>query len=527
MIQPGTIVESPHTRIAFERTSAETSGALLRFEETYQVGPQRPPMHIHAAQTERFTVLSGTLGVRVGRETRLLGPGDVAEVPPGTAHTLWNAGVEPCVHRVEMMPALAMEDFFYEITTLEAEGGLPPRSLAQAGRVATLFLRHSNQLAAMPWFIQRAFFRFVAFVSRWRSSPANPAPDSRTAGAPVEAAGLPVASTYGAVMLTRKGTARTLDVLAVVDVPVEDPGPGQVRVRVRATGVGSTDLSMLDGSYIFAPKIPFVPGYEIAGVVDALGADVEGLRVGDRVASLTVHGGFGEMLVRDAVHFVPIPDGVSDRDAAAVILNYVTAYQAIHRVGKVKAGQTALVTGAAGGVGTAALQLLRLAGLKSYGAASAGKHDTVRKLGATPIDYRSGPLDRLVMELEPNGVDLVLDGIGGPMIDPCIGALRPGGRLVAYGFMAVSGPLATLAMFANIFLGSQLRGRRGSFYGITAKYRSDAAPFREDLAKVFALLAAGKIDPMIARSFPLLDARKALELLATGSVEGKIVLEAS
>jgi NADPH:quinone reductase len=342
-------------------------------------------------------------------------------------------------------------------------------------------------------------------------------------GTVVEGAQRPIATTYRAVMLTRKGT--TLDVLEVVDVPVEEAGPGQIRVRVRATGVGSTDLTMLSG-YMFAPKFPFVPGYEVAGVVDAVGPGVDGFHVGDRVAALTVHGGFGELLVRDAVHFLPIPDGVSDRDAAAVILNYVTAYQAIHRVGKVKAGQTALVTGAAGGVGTAALQLLRLAGVKTYGAASVAKHETIRKLGAIPLDYRSGRLDELVRELEPNGVDLVLDGIGGPMIGPCIGALRRRGRLVAYGFMAVKGLLATAAMFVNLLVVSRLRGRRGSFYGITALYRRDPTAFREDLPKIFALLAAKQIDPMVARTFPLLEARKALELLATGSVEGKIVLQA-
>ena len=231
--------------------------------------------------------------------------------------------------------------------------------------------------------------------------------------------------------------------------------------------------------------------------------------------------------MRDAAHFLPVPDDVSDRDAAAVILNYVTAYQAIHRIGKVQAGQTALVTGAAGGVGTAALQLLRLAGVKTYGAASLGKHATLRALGAIPIDYRSGRLDRLVRALEPNGVDLVFDGIGGSTIGPCIGALRPRGHLVAYGFMAATGTLSTLAMFANILLGSRLRGRRGSFYGITALYRKDPTAFREDLPKVFALLAEKKIDPMITETFPLLEARKALELLATGSVAGKIVLEAS
>jgi NADPH:quinone reductase len=334
-------------------------------------------------------------------------------------------------------------------------------------------------------------------------------------------------NTYRAVMLTRKGGPKALDVLEVVDLPVTEPGPGQLRVRIRAAGVGSTDLMVLGGNYLFAPKIPFVPGYEMAGVVDAVGPDVSGFQIGQRVASLTVHGGFGEMLVRDAADFLPIPDGVSDRDAAAVILNFVTAYQAIHRVGKAKAGQTALVTGAAGGVGIAALQLLRLAGVKTYGAASAGKHATLRSLGAVPIDYRAGRLDRLVRELEPGGVDLVLDGIGGPFIGACIGALRPHGHLVAYGFMAGTGRLSAVGMFANIFLGSRLRGRRGSFYGITALYRKDREPFRQDLATVFSLLADKKIDPMITRSFPLLEVHRALELLASGTVEGKIVLEAT
>jgi NADPH:quinone reductase len=214
------------------------------------------------------------------------------------------------------------------------------------------------------------------------------------------------------------------------------------------------------------------------------------------------------------------------RKRLARFANASVRYQAIHRIGKARAGQTALVTGAAGGVGTAALQLLRLAGVKTYGAASPGKHGTLRALGAIPIDYRTGSLDKLVRDLEPTGVDLVLDGIGGPAIGPCIGALRRGGRLVAYGFMAAHGALATAAMFANIFVGSRVRGRRGSFYGITARYRSNPAAFREDPPKIFALLAEGKIKPMVAMTFPLLEARKALARLAGGQVEGKIVLEA-
>jgi len=322
-------------------------------------------------------------------------------------------------------------------------------------------------------------------------------------------------------MLTRKGGPEALQ---VVDLPVEALGPGQLRVRVGAAGVGATDLIQLAGNYMYAPKIPFVPGYEVAGVVDAIGPGVTGFHVGQRVAALTVYGAFAELLVREAEHFLPIPDGVTDRDAAAVILNYVTAWQMIHRFAQVESGRTALVTGAAGGVGTAALQLLRLAGVKAYGAASASKHDTLRSLGAIPIDYRAGSIDRLTRAVEPAGVDYAFDAIGGANIGKCIGALRSGGTLVAFGFMGAPGKVSQLAMFANIFIGSRLRGRSGKFYGITMLYRKNPQPLREDLPKIFALLADKKIEPLVSRTFPLLEARQALELLASGKVEGKIVL---
>lgn len=328
--------------------------------------------------------------------------------------------------------------------------------------------------------------------------------------------------TYRAVMVTKKGGP---EVLQVVELPIEHPGPGQVLVRVRAAGVGSTDLLMIAGNYLYAPKIPMVPGYEIAGVVEEIGAGVTGFAVGQRVAALTVYGGFAELLLRNADEFIPIPDGVSDRDAAAVILNYVTAWQMIHRFAKVQPGETALVTGAAGGVGTAALQLLKLAGVKAYGAASARKHDVVRSLGATPIDYQAGRLDKLTRELVPNGVDYAFDAVGGANIGLCIGATQRGGMVVGFGFVGAAGTLAKLAMFANIFVGARLRGRRGKFYGITQIYRKDHGPLREDLPKIFALLIEKKIDPLVTQTFPLLEARKAMEFLQTGSVEGKIVLE--
>jgi NADPH2:quinone reductase len=331
-----------------------------------------------------------------------------------------------------------------------------------------------------------------------------------------------MANTYRAVMVTKKGGP---EVLQVVELPVEHPGPGQILVRVRAAGVGSTDLLMLSGNYLYAPKIPMVPGYEIAGVVEEIGAGVNGIEIGQRVAARTVYGGFAELLLRNADEFISIPDGVSDRDAAAVILNYVTAWQMIHRFAKVQAGETAVVTGAAGGVGTAALQLLKLAGVKAYGAASARKHDIVRSLGATPIDYQAGPLDQLTRTLEPNGVDYAFDAVGGANIGLCIGATRRGGMVVGFGFVGAAGNFAKVAMFANLFVGARLRGRRGKFYGITQIYRKDHGPLREDLPKIFALLIEKKIDPLVTRTFPLLEARKAMEFLAAGSVEGKIVLE--
>ncbi len=156
--------------------------------------------------------------------------------------------------------------------------------------------------------------------------------------------------------------------------------------------------------------------------------------------------------------------------------------------------------------------------MKTYGAASAPKHATVRGLGAAPIDYRARRLDRLVRALEPEGVDYVFDGVGGRNIGLCIGALRKGGTVVGFGFVGAPGILSKIGMFANLFIGARLRGRSGRFYGITTLYRRDRQPFHEDLPKIFALLVGKKIDPLVTHTFPLLEARQAIELLATISV---------
>lgn len=333
-------------------------------------------------------------------------------------------------------------------------------------------------------------------------------------------------ATYRAVMLSKKGGP---EVLEVVHRPVVEPGPGEVRLRVLGTGAGGTDIIMRRGRYVYAPPMPFTPGYEVVGEVEALGADVTSLRLGQRVAALIVHGGYAEKLVRPADIFIPVPDGVEDGAAVALILNYVTAYQAVHRSAGIVPGQRALVTGANGGVGTAFLELLPLAGAHAIGAAASRHHDFISSLGATPIEGRTAPVDRGVRDLLPEGVDAAFDGLGGRFLGDSRRATRRGGVVVGYGFSGVTGNqgIAFLGMMTTLFVTCPLTGRRGAFYGITALYQRDRKPFLKDLATLFDLLAAGKLKPPIATRLPLLAARQAAELLEGGGVEGKIVNLAS
>jgi len=331
--------------------------------------------------------------------------------------------------------------------------------------------------------------------------------------------------TYRAIMVTGRGGP---EVLETVTLPLRAPGPGEVRLAVRATGAGGTDLTMRRGRYAFAPPYPFVPGYEALGDVEALGAGVEGVHVGDRVAALVVHGGYAEKIVLPASAVVGVPAGLDDGEAVALILNYVTAYQAIHRSAGVKRGQTALVTGASGGVGTALLELLRLEGVRTIGAASPGRHGIVRELGATPIDSRGAPIGESVRRLVPDGVDVAFDTLGGGFVTECVRATRRGGTVVGIGFSGttrngVPRRFGVLHTLMSVFVGARLRGRRGTFYGITYSYRKNPGPFREDLAALFSLLAEHKIAPRLAARLPLLAAREASELLERGGVEGKIV----
>lgn len=324
-----------------------------------------------------------------------------------------------------------------------------------------------------------------------------------------------------AVMLTKKGDP---EVLEIVELPLMEPGPGEVRVKVSATGVGATDITMRRGSYPYAPPIPFVPGYESVGIVDAVGAGVTTLKEGDRVCALLVHGGYATHVVRDAKHWVKVPDGLNDVQVVALILNYVTAYQMIHRKARLKPGQWALVNAANGGVGQALLDLLRAHGVSVIGAAAKERHDIVESYGATPIEGRTTPLDISVLSVRAQGVDAAFDGVGGVHTGQCVAATRRGGITVWYGFGGAHGLAAVVRSLLSLFVGARLRRRRGSFYGITLLYRKDPQPFHEDLPKLFDLLAQGRISPRIAQTFPLLDAQKANERLEAGGINGKLVL---
>ncbi len=327
-----------------------------------------------------------------------------------------------------------------------------------------------------------------------------------------------------AVMLTRKGGP---EVLETVELPLPEPGPAEVRVKVRATGVGATDITMRRGSYPYAPRLPFVPGYESIGIVDAVGPGVSTLKEGDRVCALLVHGGYATHVVRGADHWVKVPGGLDDVQAVSLILNYVTAYQMIHRKARLQPAQSALVNAANGGVGQALLDLLRAHGVPAIGAAARARHDIVTSYGAIPIEGRSAPLDVGVHAVRAEGVDAAFDGVGGTHTGQCVSSTRRGGITVWYGFVGAQRLAAVARSALSLFVGAPLRGRRGSFYGITMLYRKNPRPFREDLPKLFDLLAQRKISPRIAQTLPLLDARKANERLEAGGVDGKLVLVAS
>jgi NADPH2:quinone reductase len=288
--------------------------------------------------------------------------------------------------------------------------------------------------------------------------------------------------------------------------------------------------------------VPFTPGWDLVGVVDRLGDGVSGIepgRPGQMVAAMPISGAYAEYVCLPQQELVPVPSGLDAAEAVSLVLNYTTAYQMMHRSAKVKAGQRALIHGAAGGVGTALLQLGRLAGLEMYGTCSSRGAAVVSDLGAIPIDYQKLDFVEEIHRLTGDGVDVVFESIGGTHIWRSRKALRPGGTVVAYGLTGSlrGGRLASgrsgrrnrlhgLPIFAlYIAAGWLLPGRKRVIpYSIQTLKRLKPAMFRQDLIALLDLLQQKKIKPLIAQRFPLTEARQAHEMLGTGGVTGKIVL---
>jgi NADPH:quinone reductase-like Zn-dependent oxidoreductase len=330
------------------------------------------------------------------------------------------------------------------------------------------------------------------------------------------------------VLLTKKGGP---EVLEVVEREAPEPGPGEARVKVLATGVAFADVMMRRGLYPGVPNFPFTPGYDLVGEVEDLGPNVSGVAVGQTVAALTQIGAYAQYVSLPAGELVRVPAGVDAAEAASLPVNYVTAHQMLFRVAKVKPGDRILVHGAAGGVGTAMLQLGRLQGLEMYGTASAGKHDLVSGLGATPIDYKTEDFVERVHALTGDGVDAVFDPIGGAYVARSFGTLRRGGRLVGYGLSSglTSGGSAWKGLaattFGRIALWNTLpNGKRATFYTIYTLKRKHPEWFREDLALLLGLLAEGRVQPIVAERLPLEEVVRAHELMESAGARGKLVL---
>jgi len=333
---------------------------------------------------------------------------------------------------------------------------------------------------------------------------------------------------YKRVVVSRIGGP---EVLEVSTEPLPDPAPGEARVRVLAAGVSFGDVLARVGALPDAPKPPFTPGFDVTGIVEELGAGVESPAVGRPVvALLDGGGGYTELSCLPADRLVPLPEGVDPVGSAAAAVNYFAAHQMLHRVARVEAGQRILVHGAAGGLGTALLQLARRAGLEAYGTASKVKHALVGELGAVAIDPREEDFVARIRNLTGDGVDAVFDAVGGMSFPRSYRALRPRGHLVAYGVARAvrdgrrSRPVAVASFLFVKLAGLLPFGRAATFYTAGGLDESQPGSYREDLAAVMDLLARGEIEPVIAERLPLVDAARAHELLGRSAVSGKIVL---
>ncbi|GAV12669.1 medium chain dehydrogenase/reductase family protein [Paenibacillus sp. chi10] len=319
------------------------------------------------------------------------------------------------------------------------------------------------------------------------------------------------------------------EMLQAVQEPLRAPDADEVRVKVQSAGVALADIMRREGLYPMSPEVPFVPGYDAVGMVDAVGAGVEQYAVGDRVAVFfNGTGGYASHVYARMDEVVPIPAAIDATEAAACMLNYVTAYQMLHRIANVSEGERILIHGASGGVGTALLNLGRLAKLEMYGTASGAKHQVVAAYGALPIDYQADDFVEVLASIAPEGMAAVFDPIGGSNWERSMRTLGSNGRFVGYGYTSVL-EQGHNNNWVKDWTGVAARGTTESgnpvhMYSITALKKERLDWFREDVQAVMSLLEAGKIHPLISHRIPLQEAAYAQNLLQESRSVGKIIL---
>ncbi|HVP67239.1 MAG TPA: medium chain dehydrogenase/reductase family protein [Anaeromyxobacteraceae bacterium] len=335
-----------------------------------------------------------------------------------------------------------------------------------------------------------------------------------------------------AVWITRHGGP---EVLEVRESPEPVPGPGEVRVRVRAAGLNFSDVMARLGLYQDGPRLPAVVGYEASGVVEALGEGASRSRPGERVLVLAPRGCQAEAVVVPEGQVFSMPDGMSFEEGAALPVNYLTAYHVLFRLGNLRPGQSLLVHMAAGGVGTAALQLARtVPGVTVFGTASAAKHGFLRDSGCDhPIDYRAADYAEEVRRLTSGrGVDLVIDPLGGADWKKGYRLLRPAGLLVACGFANLAGgerrswlralrQILQVPRFSPLRLMTENRGVAGVYLGALW---AEAALMTEELHAVLALYRQGSVRPRVDSVFPFERAADAHRRIQERKNVGKVVL---
>ena len=336
-----------------------------------------------------------------------------------------------------------------------------------------------------------------------------------------------VSTKHRRVVVTRHGGP---DVLQMIEEDRPEPQAGEARVQVQAAGVSAYDLMFRRaGWFPGTPRVPFTLGVDVVGVVDRPGEGVSALELGQTVAGATFSrdglGGYAEYVCLPATDLVPIPTGVDPAQAVCVVANYLTAHQALYRVAKVRSGERVLIHGAAGGVGTALLELGKLAELEMYGTASKYNHELVSSFGATPIDYRKENFVKRIRALTGDGADVVFDPIGGArQVWRSHRAVRKGGRLVWFGMAATKKWGLGVIPFTLLMVGLLQLAPGGKQAPLFPDISDDNVWYRETLTELLSLLAAGKISPVVAERIPLAEAARAHEILERGGYAGKVVL---